>query len=139
MRCAAPGTRTNDHLWQQHGMASSGVQLHTTVVRMRARLQSNTRTCRYIAHFIGLVEHAGAQASGMQSGFVDASDLAKTHVASLDLTQSLHVVAFADEEGLRFRSTFLGSRAFAGDHPARLGPSSHCLRLHWPMQLQHSC
>ncbi len=32
---------------------------------------------------------------------------------------SLHVVAFADEEGVRFQSTFLGSRAVVGGEETR--------------------
>jgi allantoate deiminase len=41
-----------------------------------------------------------------------------------ELPLALEVVAFADEEGLRFQSTFLGSRAFVG----RLAPAELALR-----------
>jgi len=34
--------------------------------------------------------------------------------AGVTLPYSLEIVAFADEEGVRFKSTFLGSRALAG-------------------------
>lgn len=36
--------------------------------------------------------------------------------AALSLSAPLHVVGFADEEGVRFQSTFLGSRAMVGAH-----------------------
>ena len=35
------------------------------------------------------------------------------------LKRTVHIVAFADEEGVRFQSTFLGSRALVRDPWAR--------------------
>ena len=35
------------------------------------------------------------------------------------LNRTVHIVAFADEEGVRFQSTFLGSRALVRDPWAR--------------------
>jgi hypothetical protein len=51
------------------------------------------------------------------------------------LAIKVHLVAFSDEEGLRFQSTFLGSRALAGTFP-RLSAESLWLCLlvfcpHW--------
>ena len=40
-------------------------------------------------------------------------------VEALDDDVPVELVAFADEEGLRFQSTFLGSRAFIGTPGAR--------------------
>ena len=46
------------------------------------------------------------------------------------LRQPVHVVAFADEEGVRFHSTFLGSRALVRAAHIRVCPHVHAARLH---------
>jgi allantoate deiminase len=53
----------------------------------------------------------------MEGGILDLRGLfQKEHGRHLSqqLQHHVHVVAFSDEEGARFHTTFLGSRAFAG-------------------------
>jgi hypothetical protein len=49
-----------------------------------------------------------------RGAFQDVSRCVEAFLAGPGMHLHVRVVAFADEEGLRFQSTFLGSRALAG-------------------------
>jgi allantoate deiminase len=59
------------------------------------------------------VRHGGAF-DGMLGIITPISCIAALHAAGLRLPFAIEVIAFGDEEGLRFHSTLLGSRAIAG-------------------------
>ena len=50
---------------------------------------------------------------------LDVSGLTAAKLDTSRLRKHVRVVAFTDEEGLRFSTTFLGSRALTGVHSAR--------------------
>jgi hypothetical protein len=62
--------------------------------------------------------HDAAYAGLKKDEFIDAARVVGHKLTLNKLSHKIHVVAFSDEEGLRFQSTFLGSRAFAGCLPS---------------------
>ena len=63
-----------------------------------------------MAVFSKLGESAPSSAEASHADVIVPS----SHAAGL-LERTVHIVAFTDEEGVRFQSTFLGSRTLVGD------------------------
>lgn len=58
-----------------------------------------------------LLQSGGAAAAALLAASEEGDIAVSAAVAAGVLRRTVHVVAFTDEEGVRFQSTFLGSRA----------------------------
>ena len=66
-----------------------------------------------------LLQSGGTAAASLLAAG-EGDDIAMSAADAADvLKRTVHIVAFADEEGVRFQSTFLGSRALVRDPWAR--------------------
>ena len=90
------------------------------VGNLRGRYQGGGEATLVLGSHLDSVRDAG-KFDGPLGVVVAIEALQLLHDARRTLPFSVEVVAFADEEGLRFGSTYLGSRAFAGSfNPADL-------------------
>ena len=95
-------------------MRDAGMEVRRdNVGNLRARYAGHGDTVLLLGSHLDSVRRAGKY-DGPLGVMVAVTAVQRLHEAGRRLPFSIEVVAFADEEGLRFGSTYLGSRAVAG-------------------------
>jgi allantoate deiminase len=106
MRCAQ---EVAGEWMREAGMAARG----DNVGNLRGRFEGDGETTLLLGSHLDSVRNAGKY-DGPLGVAVAIAAVQRLHDAGRRLPFAIEVLAFADEEGLRFGSTYLGSRAVAG-------------------------
>ena len=102
------------HVYVREWMRRAGMDVHRdNVGNLRGRYEGEGRSTLLLGSHLDSVRDAGKY-DGPLGVLVGIAAVQRLHDANRRLPFSIEVIAFADEEGLRFGSTYLGSRAFAG-------------------------
>lgn len=100
-------------------MRESGMKVtRDNVGNLRGRYAGSAEATLLLGSHLDSVRDAGKY-DGPLGVLVAIAAVERLNAAGLRLPFSIEVLAFADEEGLRFGSTYLGSRAVAGTFDAR--------------------
>jgi len=108
-----------DAMRRAHGLVSGWMrEAGMTVTRdnvgnLRGRLEGDGRATLLLGSHLDSVRDAGRY-DGPLGIVVAIAAVQRLHDAGRHMPYGIEVIAFADEEGLRFGSTYLGSRAVAG-------------------------
>jgi allantoate deiminase len=106
MRCA--------HERMSEWMREAGMAVRRdNVGNLRGRFEGTGKTTLLLGSHLDSVRNAGKY-DGPLGVVVAIAAVQRLHDAGTRLPFAIEVLAFADEEGLRFGSTYLGSRAVAG-------------------------
>lgn len=123
---AEPGTLTRMFLTPEHARANALVMTWMTGAGMTARIDAIGNV---VGRYEGITTHAPAlllgshldtvrdagRYDGMLGVVTAIACVADLHRRSVRLPYAIEIVGFADEEGVRFGATLLGSRALAGN------------------------
>ncbi|MGI4848041.1 MAG: 2-oxo-4-hydroxy-4-carboxy-5-ureidoimidazoline decarboxylase, partial [Janthinobacterium lividum] len=98
--------------WMQHAGMTAHIDVLGNVVGRYASHHPDARTLVTGSHFDTV--RNGGRFDGREGILVAIAVVADLHARGITLPYHLEVIAFAEEEGVRFKSTFLGSSAVAG-------------------------
>src|SRR5438093_6279314 len=102
------------HQYVREWMREAGMSVsRDNVGNLRARYEGEGGSTLLLASHLDSVRNAGRY-DGPLGVMVAIAAVQRLHDAGRQLPFAIEVLAFADEEGLRFGSTYLGSRAVAG-------------------------
>ena len=102
------------HQYVREWMREAGMAVtRDNVGNLRARYEGTGKATLLLGSHLDSVRNAGRY-DGPLGVMVAIAAVKRLHDAGRRLPFGLEVLAFADEEGLRFGSTYLGSRAVAG-------------------------
>ena len=118
-RSFASGAMKRAHALVSDWMGEAGITVtRDNIGNLRGRYEGTEDSTLLLGSHLDSVRHAGKY-DGPLGVIVAIAAVQRLHDAGRRLPFGIEVLAFADEEGLRYGSTYLGSRALAGSFDQR--------------------